>query len=55
MKNSESKKDMGYVCMFEELGVYSSDSKKDQEINRKLKAFLKSLGVKLAKIKIRKN
>jgi len=55
MENSENKKDLGYVCMFEDLGVYSSDSKKDQEINRKLITFLKSLGIKLAKIKIRKN
>ena len=55
MVNSIRKKFEGNPVIFEDLGVYSRDLKKDKEINNRLIEFLKSKRVKLGKIKPKKN
>ena len=54
MQSTDSKKIEGNEVIFEDLGIYSRDPKKDKEINNRLIEFLKSKGVKLAKIKPKK-
>jgi hypothetical protein len=41
------------VAVFEDLGIYSSDTEKDKKINDELISFLKSIGCKPARIKIK--
>ena len=36
--------------LYEELGIYNSDPEKDKKINDELKSFLKTIGIKLARI-----
>lgn len=41
------------VAVIEDLGIYSSDTEKDKKINDELISFLKSIGCKPARIKIK--
>ncbi len=41
------------VAVFEDLGIYSSDPEMDKKINDELKSFLKSIGCKPTRIKIK--
>ncbi len=41
------------VTVFEDLGIYSSDPEMDKKINDELISFLKSIGCKPARIKIK--
>ena len=53
MENSKRKRLEGNIVVFEDLGIYSPDSIKDKEINKRLIEFLKKQGVKLGKIMIK--
>jgi hypothetical protein len=55
IKNKREMHVGGNLAVFEDLGIYSTDPKKDKKINNKLIKFLKSLGCTQAKIRIRKN
>lgn len=42
----------GNDIVLKDLGIYSDDAKEDQMINDRLREYLNSIGIKLAKIKL---
>ena len=54
MKNTKNKKSKtcksDNTWLYEELGFYSSNLEKVKKINNELKSFIKSTGIKLARI-----